>query len=318
DAPVASQDGCTLTLAPQGSVTCAISVTEIGQGARTIAGQIVASVLGVGMEDVTINLGDSGITPYGGGNWGSRGAGIGGEAAYQAAQALRKNILQVAAFLLQNEPSCLDIRDRQIVEFGTGAIRMSLKELAHKVYFRTELFPKNFQPELVATRHVAQKDFDGIVTNGIQGVYLEVDTETGFLRLLKHWVVHDCGTAINPDLVGEQIRGGVAQGLGAALGEACLYSPEGQLLNGSLAEYLVPMAVEMPDMDIDLISTPTKSSALGAKGAAEAGTAGAPAAVMNAINDALAPFEVALSVQPFTPERILRALGMPPREANRS
>jgi carbon-monoxide dehydrogenase large subunit len=120
--------------------------------------------------------------------------------------------------------------------------------------------------------------------------------------------VHDCGTVINPDLVGEQIRGAVVQGLGAALGETCLYSSEGQLMNGNLADYLVPMAVEMPDIDVDLVSTPTQVSELGAKGAAEAGTAGAPAAVMNGINDALSPFETKLSTQPFTPERIYQAL----------
>jgi len=310
-APVSSQDGCTLTLTPQGAITCSISVVEIGQGARTITGQIVASVLGVGMEDVTTNMGDTRITPYGGGNWGSRGAGIGGEAAYQAAQALRENILKVAAFLLQEEASSLDLKDHQIVGTGSNIARMSLQEIAHTVYFRTDLFPKDFQPELVATCHVAQKDYDGIVTNGIQAAYLEVDPETGFVRLINHWVVHDCGTVINPSLVGEQIRGGVVQGLGAALGETCIYSDEGQMLNGTLAEYLVPMAAEMPDIDFELISTPTKSSALGAKGAAEAGTAGASAAVMNAINDALSPFTVTVTNQPFTPERILRALGIP-------
>jgi carbon-monoxide dehydrogenase large subunit len=140
--------------------------------------------------------------------------------------------------------------------------------------------------------------------------YVEVDTETGEIRLLDHWVVEDVGTILNPLLVDEQIRGGVVQGIGAALFEECLYDGEGQLLNGSLADYLVPMAGEMPDITIAHVVTPTSSSALGAKGAGEAGTAGAPAAVMGAVNDALRPLGARLDTMPMTPERVLRAVGL--------
>jgi aerobic carbon-monoxide dehydrogenase large subunit len=133
--------------------------------------------------------------------------------------------------------------------------------------------------------------------------------ETGFVKLLKHWCVEDCGTIINPMLVDEQIRGGIVQGIGGALYEECLYSAEGQLLNGSMADYLVPMAAEMPDIVIGHVVTPTRTSELGAKGAGEAGTAGAPGAVMNAINDALRPCGARVTVQPATPERVLHALG---------
>jgi len=122
-------------------------------------------------------------------------------------------------------------------------------------------------------------------------------------------VVEDCGRIINPLLVDEQVRGGIVQGIGGALYEECLYSSAGQLLNASLADYLVPMAPEMPDIEVGHVETPTKESLLGAKGAGEAGTAGAPAAVMNAINDALKPFGARLFAQPFTPERVLAALG---------
>jgi carbon-monoxide dehydrogenase large subunit len=139
--------------------------------------------------------------------------------------------------------------------------------------------------------------------------HVEVDTDTGEITLLGHWVVEDVGTILNPMLVDEQIRGGVVQGIGAALYEECLYDDEGQLLNGSMADYLVPMAGEMPDITIAHVVTPTTSSALGAKGAGEAGTAGAPAAVMNAVNDALRPHGARLDRMPMTPERVLRALG---------
>jgi len=128
------------------------------------------------------------------------------------------------------------------------------------------------------------------------------------VKLLKHWCVEDAGTLINPMLVDEQIRGGVVQGIGAALYEECLYDALGQMLNANMADYLVPMAGEMPDIICAHVETPTQQSQLGAKGVGEAGTAGAPAAVMNAINDALAPLGARVNAMPFTPEKILAAL----------
>ena len=122
-------------------------------------------------------------------------------------------------------------------------------------------------------------------------------------------MVEDCGTILNPQLVDEQIRGGVVQGLGAALFELCQYDERGQMLNASMADYLVPMAAEMPDIDVGHCVSPTQDSELGAKGAGEAGTAGAAAAVANAVNDALAPFGVTVTEIPLTPAIILRALG---------
>jgi carbon-monoxide dehydrogenase large subunit len=161
----------------------------------------------------------------------------------------------------------------------------------------------------MATRHYVPRAWPFAFTNGIQASYLEVDVDTGFVKLLKHWCVEDAGTVINPMLVDEQMRGGVVQGIGAALFEECVYDENGQLLNGNMADYLVPMSGEMPDIIVGHVETPTKQSQLGAKGAGEAGTAGAPAAVMNAINDALAPLGARVTAQPFTPERILKALG---------
>ena len=142
----------------------------------------------------------------------------------------------------------------------------------------------------------------------MQVSHVEVDVETGFVKLLGHWAVEDCGRVINPMLVDEQIRGAIVQGIGGALFEECLYEASGSMINGSMADYLVPMAGEMPDTVVAHVQTATQSSQLGAKGAGEAGTAGAPAAVMNAINDALAPLKASVASQPITPEKILRAL----------
>jgi len=308
-APISAQDGCTIRLDPGGTITCLTGVTEQGQGTETMIAQVAATAVGVRLDQVRVVTGDTQVTPYGGGTWASRGTGIGGEATLRAGHALRANILAVAGTLLQADPASLDTHDGKIVDRAGGAARMTIDEVARVVYFRGDTLPRDFQAELVATRHYITKHYPFAFTNGIQASWLEVDVETGFITLLRHWVVEDCGRVVNPLLVDEQIRGGVVQGLGAALLEECVYDEAGQLRNGSMADYLVPMAAELPDIEVAHVATPTAESELGAKGAGEAGTAGAPAAVMNAINDALAPFGARVLAQPFTPERILQALG---------
>jgi carbon-monoxide dehydrogenase large subunit len=307
-APIAAQDACTVRLLAGGTFSCAASVTDTGQGTSMMVGQIAASELGVPLDRVRVMLGDTDVMPYGGGNWGSRGTGIAGEAVLLASRALRDNILEYAALLLQSTADALDIRGEHVCNRADGAPRITLGELAQLAYFRSDRLPPGFTPELMVTRSYAQRSYGSIFTNGIHASYVEVDPAIGTVKLLKHWVVEDCGTVINPMLVDEQIRGGVVQGLGAALYEECLYTPEGQLGNASLADYLVPMAGEMPDIDVGHVETPTLTSQLGAKGAGEAGDAGASGAVLNAVNDALSPFDAVVSEIPLTPERVLRAL----------
>jgi len=307
-ARISAQDGATLRLEPTGMVTVLCSVTEQGQGTEGIFAQIAASAVGVSLEKVKVMTGDTGVTPYGGGTWASRGAGIGGEAVLQSGRALRANILETASRILNVEKEELDIRENAVVNKLSQQVLLPLVELGRVAYFRPDTLPMGFQSELTVTRHYTPREYGFTFTNGIQASLVEVDTDTGFVRLLKHWCVEDSGTVINPMLVDEQLRGGVVQGIGAALLEECLYSPEGQLLNGNMADYLVPMAGEMPDIVCAHVETPTLQSQLGAKGVGEAGTAGAPGAVMNAINDALAPLGARVTSMPFTPEKILRAL----------
>jgi len=307
-ARISSQDGVTVRLDAQGAVICQTSITEQGQGSESLTAQIVGSVLGVSMARVRVILGDTDQTPYGGGTWASRGAGIGGEAALQAAKILRKNILDVAAAILQSAPTELDIANDAVVKASDGTARIELRELARIVYFRPDTLPPGIQPELMATRHFVPRNYPFAFTNGVQASWLEVDTDTGFVKLLRHWVVEDCGTLINPQLVDEQIRGGVVQGLGAALFEKCIYDERGQLTNANMADYLVPMSGEMPDIDVGHVVSPTAETELGAKGAGEAGTAGAAAAVANAVNDALKPFGAIITEIPLTPQVVLTAL----------
>jgi carbon-monoxide dehydrogenase large subunit len=285
-------------------------VTEQGQGAEAVIAQVTASAFGVPIEKVRVVTGDTDNTPYGGGTWASRAAGIGGEAAWQAGKALRENVVTLAAAMLQAKPGDLDIYNGIVVDRATRAERLPLEELARVAYFRPDTLPAGIQAELVATRHYVPRGWPFAFTNGIQASYLEVDIDTGFVKLLKHWCVEDCGTIVNPQLVDEQIRGGIVQGIGAALYEQCVYDERGQMLNASMMDYLVPMAAEMPDIECGHVVSPTADSELGAKGAGEAGTAGAPACVMNAINDALRPLGAAPLVDmPFTPGKILAALG---------
>src|SRR5689334_8139211 len=309
-ARISAQDGATLRLEPTGMLTVLCSVTEQGQGTDGILAQIAASAVGVTLDKVRVITGDTGVTPYGGGTWASRGAGIGGEAVLLAGRALRSNILDVASKISGVDKAELDILNNEVVNKLTLESKLPLSEVGRVGYFRPDTLPMDFQSELTVTRHYTPREYGFTFTNGIQASYLEVDTDTGFVKLLKHWCVEDAGTIINPQLVDEQIRGGVVQGIGGALFEQCLYDERGQMLNGNMADYLVPMAMEMPDIECGHVVSPTADSELGAKGAGEAGTAGAPASVMNAINDALRPLGAQpLTDMPFTPDKILRALG---------
>lgn len=310
-ARVSAQDGCQIKLEADGTAAVSISITEQGQGNIAAISQVVADVLGLPQSDIRVVMGDTGAVPYGGGTYGSRGAGVGGEAALRAAGKLRHSLLRIAGALLQAVPESLSLA-AGIVNGPDGTARLTVREIAEIAYFRPDTLPRDLQPDLSASGHFTQLENTFVFTNGFQASYLEVDTESGFVKLLDHWAVEDCGRIINPLLVDEQMRGGIAQGIGAALFEACHYDETGQLLNGSLVDYLVPMAGELPDIHIGHVETPTETSLLGAKGAGEAGTAGAPAAVLNGINDALSPFGVEIFAMPATPELIARALGKLP------
>ena len=308
-ARISSQDGAIIKITPSGDVRCLISVTELGQGTETIIGQIVAEHLGVDRNRIKVITGDTETTPHGGATYACRGAGIGGETALQAARKLKANVVSVAGAILQETPENLDIQNGWIVDAATLHPRIELSEIARIVYFRSDTLPPGTQAQLSVAHHYAPQGHPFAFTNGVQGCHLELDAEAGLVKILKMWVVEDCGRIINPLLVDEQIRGGVVQGLGAAFLEECVYGENGQLTNGSLADYLVPMAVEMPDIEIGHVETPTLDTQLGAKGVGEAGTAAASAAALNAVNDAMATLGGSIAQLPMTPARILKALG---------
>lgn len=309
-ARIAAQDASTVKLEPSGGVLVHLGVTDQGQGVDTVMEQIAAAAIGVPLEQVRAISGDTDAVPYGGGTYASRATAIGGEATYQAALDLRREILEMAGQLLQTEPENLDIVNGSVVDAGSETSRISLDEIGRIGHFQLGELPNDYQPVLSHTRRYRLQDLPYIFTNGIHGAYVEVDVDTGWIKHLKHWIVEDCGRIINPQLADEQVRGGAVQGLGGALYEHCIYDSAGQLQNGTMADYVTPMAGEMPDIEVDHVQTPTSESELGAKGAGESGTGAAPGVIMNAVNDAIRPLTKGrVTEQPITPEVVLKALG---------
>jgi len=204
----------------------------------------------VAIDDVRVISGDTDAVPYGAGTFGSRAVAIGGEAVHRAACDLREEILVMAGQLLQADPATLDIVNGAVVDRASGAKRSPLAEIGRIGHFQLAELPKGAQPVLSHTRRFHLADDLYIFSNGAHGAHVKVDTDTGFVKLLKHWVVEDCGRVINPQLADEQVRGGCVQGLGGALYEHRIYDQAGQLVNGTMVDDLVPMAAEMPDIDV--------------------------------------------------------------------
>jgi carbon-monoxide dehydrogenase large subunit len=309
-ATISTQDGCTLRLEPSGSVRAITSLTDQGQGTLTSVAQIIAEAIGVSVDQVSVIGGDSSISPYGGGAWASRGTAIGGEAAWRAGVALKSNILALAGAIAQTLVEALDVVEGHVINTRTGQMVASLAEIGRIGYFRQDTLPRDFNVQLSVTESFVANDKMYYMANGVQASHVEVDCDTGFVTTLGQWAVDDCGRVINPLLVDEQVRGGIVQGIGAVLFEECVYSDDANLLNGTMADYLVPMAGEMPDIVVAHVETPEASTQLGAKGVGEAGLIGAMGAVWVAVNDALKPLGAKVLHQPFTPERVLDAIAL--------
>jgi carbon-monoxide dehydrogenase large subunit len=307
-APITVQDGCTIRLEPTGALRCVTSVTEQGQGTSASVAQIIADTIGVDITDVNIIGGDSAISAYGGGAWASRGIVYGGEAALKAARELAVNIRGIAAAITQSSPEELVLARGQVINKRTKIPVISIAEVARIGYFRQDTLPHDLDVQLTVTRSHVVNNHSYYMTIGVQGSLLEVDPDTGIISLLDHWAVTDCGRVINPLLVEDQLRGGIVQGIGSVLYEECVYNDVGTLVNGTMSDYLAPMAGEMPDIYVEQIETPERTTLLGAKGVGEAGLIGAMGAVWVAVTDALKPFDARVSQQPFTPERVLEAI----------
>ncbi|HXA98034.1 MAG TPA: xanthine dehydrogenase family protein molybdopterin-binding subunit [Candidatus Dormibacteraeota bacterium] len=305
-APISGQEGATLRLEPSGAVTALVGVTNQGQGTPLALAQIVADELGVEVGDIAVHAGDTAMGPYGGGTWASRGTPIGGAATLLGARALGERIRRAAAVLLEAAAEDVVLANGRAAVRGSVDRSLSLREIARAVHFRSNEL-RGLEPSLEATVHFTNPS-PWTFTNGAHLAVVEVDAETGAVAALRYVTVDDCGRIVNPALVEGQIAGGIAQGLGGALSEWCVYDEAGQPLATTLMEYAVPTAAAMPPLELHHLETPAPELPGGFKGAGEAGTTGSPAAILNAVNDALAPLGVMLTDQPLTTERVWRAI----------
>jgi carbon-monoxide dehydrogenase large subunit len=284
---------------PSGFVQVRIGASPHGQGLETALSQIVADQLHIDIDQVRIIHGDTDRTPYGWGTFASRSAVICGGATQLAAQELRDRIAAVAADVLEASPADVVLRAGRAEIAGTS-VGCSISELARIAYHSTGQLGPDTAKGLSVT---AGYDPAGTFSNACHIAEVEVDSETGSVRVTRFLVVEDAGKLINPLIVDGQIRGGVAQGIANALYEEIVYE-SGNILTASLLDYLPPTMTEIPDIEILHLSTPTDASVTGAKGLGEGGTIGAPAAVLNAISDALEHLNIEINELPATPDRV--------------
>jgi len=288
-----------------GRVTVLTGTSPHGQGLATTFAQIVADELGVGLDDVSVLHGDTAVVSAGRGTFGSRGACVGGSAVYLAARAVREKTRRIAAHLLEAAPDDVVFDDGRLFVRGVPGRALAFREVAAAAH-RAARLPAGEEPGLEGACAWDPPDFT--VPFGVYVAVVEVRPETGEVRLLRFVGVDDVGTVLSPALLEGQFHGGIAQGIAQALWEEVVYDATGQCLTGTLMDYAMPRADDLPSFELDRTVTPTPVNPLGAKGAGEAGSVGAPAAIVNAVVDALAPFGIRSLDMPLRPERVWAAL----------
>jgi aerobic carbon-monoxide dehydrogenase large subunit len=293
-----------LAMDPSGFVEARIGASPHGQGLRTTLAQIIADEVGVTPDRVKIVHGDTDRTPYGWGTFASRSLVIAGGASLLAARKISTKLRAMAGHLLEAAADDIVLEHGSARVVGTDRC-VAIPALARAAYHQTHRFGADMAPGLAES---ATYDPPGTFSNACHVAIVEVDVETGRVRIETYLVAEDAGRLINPMIVDGQIQGGVAQGLGNALMEEIVYDDTGNILTATLADYIMPTAREMPTIDIHHRETLTPASVTKAKGLGEGGAIGAPAAIVNAVNDALSPFGVSIDEFPATPQRIRAAL----------
>jgi carbon-monoxide dehydrogenase large subunit len=299
------RDSARVTVEPTGQITAYIGVSPHGQGSATTFAQIVADELGVHPSQVQVRHSDTALFPSGGGTGASRGLTVGGSALYTVLQEARHKLLHLASHLLACPAEEITLQDGRVGDRRHPARTMAFAEIAAAAYNR-DLLPPGVEPglECSGTYTLPGNPY----AYGAHVVVVEVERDTGAIRFLKYVAVHDCGRIINPKLVEGQMYGGIAQGIGQALAEGVVYTPEGQPLTGSLLDYALPKATGLPPVLLETMETPSPTNPLGVKGIGELATVAAPVAVANAVMDALASAGVRHIDTPLTAEKVWRAL----------
>ncbi|HVC54237.1 MAG TPA: xanthine dehydrogenase family protein molybdopterin-binding subunit [Stellaceae bacterium] len=295
----------TIRLDSTGAISAAFGIASHGQGLETTLAQVIADELGARLADIQIIHGDSAAVAHGTGTYASRSAVLAGGAATLAARLLKERVIRAAAHLLEAAVEDIDAADGRVFVVGTDR-DLSFRELAKAVYSDMGRLPREAREELEVTK--VYDPYFGTTTSATHICALEIDPQTCKVRLHRYVVAEDCGRVINPLIVDGQVHGGVAQGIGAALYEEVVYDAAGQLLTASLADYVIPSAGEVPVIETLHLETELPANAGGFRGMGEGGTIGAPAAVANALADALAPLGGEIFELPMTPDRLFRLI----------
>ncbi len=298
-------EGARVTLDPSGRVVVGTGACCQGQGHETSLAQIAADALGVPLEWVTVVGGDTSAIPFGIGTFASRSAVLAGNAVAAAARKVREKVAAAGAKLLEARPDDLEIEEGRVFVRGVPSSALPLARVV-QASLPTFAEPGAADPTFEATvyHHVPTVTW----ASAVHVAQVEVDPQTGAVALLRYVVAHDCGHVINPMIVDGQIHGGVAQGIGGALFEEMIYDKAGQLLTSTFMEYHIPTAAELPPIETVHLEFPSPRNPLGIKGLGEGGAISPPAAIANAIEDALAPFGVRVTEGPVTPARIAALL----------
>ncbi len=311
--PGAPRESATVRIRRDGSILVQSGVAHNGQGHFTAFAQIAASILDLPGTQVEVRMNDTDLPGFSIGTFGSRVMQVAGSAVLLAAESVREKALQVAARVLEVAPVDLVMEKGQVIVRGVPTRSIELGELARLVEEQPELIerePSNPANGAPIEGLAAWRDFappGPAYASGTHVAVVEVDSETGEVHILKYVAVDDCGRVLNHYLAEAQIHGALAQGIGQALYEEVIYDPDGQLLTGTLLDYPLPIAKQMPDFVTDLVETPSPLNPLGVKGVGEAGCIGAPPAIVNAVLDALAPLGIKSIDMPLKPEKV-RAL----------
>jgi len=296
-------ESASVRIGPSGRIVVSTGAAAQGQGTHTMLAQLAAQTLGVAPEDVHVTAGDTGASPLGHGAYASRQAVVAGNAVHLAARAVAEKARQAAAAMLEVAPDDLELSGGAVRVKGAD-LKCTLGQIANALSGVAGFsLPAGITPGLAAAVDFAPPAIT--YTNGSHVVEVEVDPDTGAVKLTRYVVVHDCGRMINPMMVEGQVHGGVAHGVGMTLYEWMRYDAAGQPLTVTFADYLLPTSVCLPPIEIQHMESPTPLNPLGVKGAAESGTIGAPPAIVSAIEDALRPLAIRITELPVTPERLL-------------
>lgn len=296
----------TARVTPDGGLELRIGVHSHGQGMETSMAQVAHQILGVDIDKINVVHGDTAVTPYSTGTWGSRSMVMAGGAVSRACEIIAERTIAIGAHLLQTTPDQVVLEEGE-VRSHTGSIRF--QQIAEAWYKTPEVLPGNVAHEgLEVTAGYKPKVDSGTFSYATHAAIVAVDPEFGSVEILDYVVVEDGGTLVNPLIVDGQIIGGVAQGIGTALYEESPYSEDGQPLASTFVDYIIPGPCEVPDIRIFHMETPSPFTAHGIKGIGEGGAIAPPAAIANAINDALRPLGAEVATTPVTPHRLLAAI----------